>query len=259
MKTDIPFIETLNEFVDHNIDTSDELIKTMVDDFCDYPGPEDAEGEEREFKLNRNSLLQQFKQRIDDTVIAHRYVMAQYNFNAEQIAPKFEEMDKEFGGMFTQLLKEGNAKKISECRLGFKNFTWVCETLNSKQIADEQLIISLWATTEKYLKQILIIKGMKKKDIKFNWELLKKIYENYNINLEKLPSYEVVNEVRIKNNKIKHDFNKREVNSEQFTEFDGLAVSNEEYDVHKYALHTYHFMNRVVMSLGPIVSYAPDR
>lgn len=143
--------------------------------------------------------------------------------------------------------------------MGFKNFTWVCETLNSKQIADEQLIISLWATTEKYLKQILIIKGMKKKDIKFQWEQLKKIYENYNINLEKLPSYEVVNEIRIKNNKIKHDFNKSEANSEQFTEFDGLAVSNEVYDVHKYALHTYHFMNRVVMSLGPIISYAPDR
>ena len=249
----------MSEFVQRNISSTDELIKTLVDDFCDFADSEGAEGKEREFHLNRGSLLQQFNQRLDDTIMSHRYVIAQYNHNASFIAPKFKEMDKDYEGMFTHILKEGNAKKISECRLGFKNFSWVCEALNSKQIADEQLIISLWATTEKYLKQILIIKGMKKKDIKFRRDDLKTIYKNYNINLEKLPSYEVVNEVRIKNNKIKHDFNKREASSEQFTEFDGVAVSNEEYDVQKYALHTYHFMNRVVMSLGPFISYAPDR
>lgn len=185
--------------------------------------------------------------------------MAQYNHNAEFLAPRFEEYDKGHNGMFTYILKERNPEKIADCRLGFKNFSLVCEAINSKQIADEQLIVSLWATIEKYLKQTLVLKGMKKKKIDFKWAGLTKTFEELNLNLDNLSSYEVINEIRIKNNQIKHDFAKREEGSEQFTEFDGLPISDEVFDVHKYVIHTYHFFNRVIMSLGPIISYAPNR
>ena len=52
------FVPTLNEYVDVHIKNPDPEIKIKVDDFCDFPGPENCQSKiEKIKKKKRNSLF----------------------------------------------------------------------------------------------------------------------------------------------------------------------------------------------------------
>jgi len=106
--------------------------------------------------------------------------------------------------------------------------------------------VSLFSTTEKCLKQILVIKilvikGFKESSISLlKWnDLVNKYKSALKIDLKQIKSYAVVNEIRCKCNSIKHDFNVRESNSRE----------NVIYNLFDYTIHTQIFMNRVINSL----------
>ncbi|MDX8000120.1 hypothetical protein FE394_13105 [Xenorhabdus sp. Reich] len=257
-------IPTLDEYLTQNIENNNPKIKEIVDDFCDFPGPEkkDCQNEkENSLREKRALLLKSFKNRVDDIIIFNRYALHQYNINAENIGPKFALYDEEYGGMFSSILDKQDEEKIEYARLGFKNFDWVCELLNARKIADEGLIIHLWATIEQHVKRAILIMEESRKEMPYKWNELKRLSKEVGIDLESLPSYDIINEIRVVNNKIKHLYivDKELCKYTGFAEHEGKKMSAVNYRTHEYALAAHHFMNRLVMAMGPVISYAPDR
>ena len=256
------FVPTLNEYVDVHIKNPDPEIKIKVDDFCDFPGPENCQSKiEKIKKKKRNSLLNSFNKRVDDVIMLNRYALHQYNINAEKIAPLFKNYDEQHGGMFSIIYDEHDETKVDCARMGFINFNYVCELLTAKKIADEGLIIHLWATIEQFVKRAIIIMGGEEKEMPFKWHELKRLSTKNGIDLESLPSYAIINVIRFVYNKIQHLYIVDDELSKYpgFEKYKGKKMSLVDYRTHEYALATYHFMNRLVMFMGPIISYAPDR
>ncbi|ANI82429.1 MULTISPECIES: hypothetical protein [Kosakonia] len=260
--TQADFIPTLNEYVDFNIRSSDPVIKTMVDDFCDFPGSDDIQSEiERNKSKKRFSLLNGFNKRIDDIIMLNRYALYQYNINAEKISPLLKDYDEQHNGIFSRIYNEHDEEEINSARSAFRNFNIACEVLSARKIADEGLIIHLWATIEQFVKRAVIIKDEGIENMPFKWNALKKLSKDIGVDLEQIPSYSIIDEVRVVNNKIKHLY---VVDNELgkypgFEKHVGKKMSIIDYKTHDYALATYHFMNRLIMAMGPFISYAPDR
>lgn len=256
------FVPTLNEYVELNIGNPDPVIKTKVDDFCDFPGSDDCPSEAEEIKAKKRfSLLNSFNKRVDDIIVLNRYALHQYNINAEEISPLLKEYDDNHNGMFSFLYNEHDEEKIDYARISFSNFNLACEILSARKIADEGLIIHLWATIEQFVKRAIIIVNEDVDHMPFKWEALKKLSLRSGMDLESLPSYSIIDEIRVVNNKIKHLYI---VDDElgKYPDFEkhvGKKMSVVDYRTHDYALATYHFMNRLIMSMGPMTSYAPDR
>ncbi|WP_210502247.1 hypothetical protein [Pantoea ananatis] len=51
------FVPTLNEYVELNIGSPDSVIKTKVDDLCDFPGYDDCQSEAEEIKAKKRDFL----------------------------------------------------------------------------------------------------------------------------------------------------------------------------------------------------------
>lgn len=256
------FIPTLNEYVHVNLSSSDSEIKSKVDDFSDFPGSDDIQSEyEKSKSSKRFSLLNSFNKRIDDIIILNRYALKQYNFNADKVSPLLKDYDEQHNGMFSQIYNEHDEEKIDFARIGFPNFNLACEILSARKIADEGLIIHLWATIEQFVKRAMMIIGGKDEDMPFKWPELKKLSLSNGINLEKIPSYSMIDEIRVVNNKIKHLYVVDAQLSKYpgFEKYAGKKMSVIDYKTHDYALATYHFMNRLIMGMGPFISYAPNR
>ncbi|PQK93522.1 hypothetical protein CG433_12570 [Pantoea ananatis] len=95
----------------------------------------------------------------------------------------------------------------------------------------------------------------------FKWEALKKLSLRDGMDLESLPSYLIIDEIRVVTNKTKHLYI---VDDElgKYPDFEkhvGKKMSIVDYRTHDYALATYHFMNRLIMSMVAITRYSPDR
>lgn len=256
------FIPTIGEYISENDKSTNLEIKKIVDDFCDFAGPDDCQNEKEEYLKNKRFLLlKSFQSRADDIIMLNRYALNQYNANAEKIRPIFIDYDEQYNGMFSSILEEHDEIKIEYARLGFKNFNWVCELLFSRKIADEGLIIHLWATIEQHVKRAIKIMGGNEKNISFIWPELVELSKKVGIDLKSLPSYDTIDEIRVVNNKIKHLYvvDKELSKYRGFAEHEGKKMSVVDYRTHEYALAAHHFMNRLVMAMGPVVSYAPDR
>lgn len=80
-----------------------------------------------------------------------------------------------------------------------------------KSISDESSVVGLWAIVEQFLARSYVIleanmEGIKEEDVNppYQWQQLKKKYENYGVDITSLQSYSLANECRVLNNKIKH-------------------------------------------------------
>ena len=256
------FIPTLNEYVERHINDESPHIKSIIDDFSEFPECDDfQENAENVVSNLRLQLLVSFNKRIDDIIILNRYAMHQYNYNVENISSKFKEYDEQHGGMFSKIYEQHDDIAIEKARTAFKNFDWTCEVLMARKIADEGFIIHLWATVEQYVNRALLIMGMENKNTSFQWNKLKELSKDNGIDLETIPSYDIVNEVRVVNNKIKHLYvvDNELAKFTAFSELNGVKMNYIDYRTHEYALGVYHFMNRFIMAMGPVISYAPDR
>jgi len=236
----ICIIQTLNEFINdpNNYYSENEFIQNILDYFLEPPYDEDAK--------SMSVLLNKFQQNIDDIVINHRNLMMQYIADIDSNKSNFSIINEQHSRLFTTTLKLKNENSISKMRNDYPITEKICQIINSKNIADEQLIVSLFSTTEKCLKQILVIKilvikGFKESSISLlKWnDLVNKYKSALKIDLKQIKSYAVVNEIRCKCNSIKHDFNVRESNSRE----------NVIYNLFDYTIHTQIFMNRVINSL----------
>lgn len=77
--------------------------------------------------------------------------------------------------------------------------------------ANDSVVINLWAIIEQFSTMAYslleaIIKEIPENQVKvpYTWDKLKKKYLSYGIDLSQLDSYDVINETRVLNNKIKH-------------------------------------------------------
>ncbi|MDX9683842.1 hypothetical protein QMK56_20355 [Pseudomonas protegens] len=253
----VEFIPTLNEYVTKHHENPEPHIKSLVDDFCEFPKAEDLSELQIEFRNQRTILHLGFRGRIDDIIIFNRYAIAQYNHNAKEIAPQFDEYDKEYGGMFTLLLAEQDESKLLHARMAFKNFDWYCEILNARTIANEGLIIHLWATIEQYVKKAILVMNKTLTDLPFKWPALVELSKLTGLDLERLSSYDLIDEIRVVNNKIKHLYtvDSQLCKYKGFSEHKGKKMSMVNYRVHEYAIGAHHFMNRLISSMGPTIRY----
>ncbi len=80
-----------------------------------------------------------------------------------------------------------------------------------KSISDESTVVGLWAIVEQFSARSYALleanaEGISEDDVNppYQWNKLKNKYNKYGIILEDLPCYELANECRVLNNKIKH-------------------------------------------------------
>lgn len=80
-----------------------------------------------------------------------------------------------------------------------------------KSISDESSVVGLWAIVEQFLARSYALleskaTGVKEEDVDppYRWDQLKHKYKAYGVDLESLPYYDIANECRVLNNKIKH-------------------------------------------------------
>lgn len=254
----VEFIPTLNEYIELHKDSSDPKIKALVGDFREFPSSENQKCETRKkFTHQLSALRQAVINRIDDVIMCNRYAVAQYNHNVEVLAPKLAEYDQHYDGMFSQMIESGDEDYHPHARLGFKPFDIYCEIKNAKTIANEGLIIHLWATIEQHVKQAIILKDKSQTGLPHEWDKILGCARRAGINLRRLSSFKLIDEIRVVNNKIKHLYivDQKLCKYKGFAQHKGKKMNAVDYRVHEYAIGAHHFMNRVISSMGPTVRY----
>jgi hypothetical protein len=187
---------TLNEI--ENLSRDDVSLKPLLREIfrfpCDTP------------KTQRNSLRTQAIQRIDDIVMFHRFAMFTHTQTNQIVAPVFEAFNKHYNLMFSHIGNE--PEKISSSRLAFRNFNDVAQLRQIECIANESLIINLWATIEQISTRCLamVSDNTPGKRAPHKWKDIESHYEDINIILKRAVSYATIDELRVLNNKIKHSY-----------------------------------------------------
>jgi hypothetical protein len=253
----IEYVPTLNEFVETHKDSTEIAVKRIVDDFLEFPDSEDEQCETRIELIRRTSELRQTViSRIDDVIMCNRYALAQYNYNAEVLEPILIECDRQYHGMLSQMIESEHEDQHPHARL-IRPFDTYCEIKNAKTIANEGMIIHLWATIEQHVKQVILLKDKKQKSLPHQWEEIVIRARRAGIHLKRLPSYKIIDEIRIVNNKIKHLYivDNTLCKYDGFAQHKGKKMSAVDYRIHEYAIGAHHFMNRVICSMGPTVRY----
>ncbi|WP_392560241.1 hypothetical protein [Orbus mooreae] len=251
------YVPTLNEFLKKNKDNTDPMIKTIVNDFYDFPeSANDKDESANLFKNQRDILLKSANQRINDIIMVNRYALVVYNSNVEQIAPFLKKENPQYDEFCNIFMEQSEDIPIEEARLS-RNFDTVCEIYNARKIADEGMIVHLWATIEQHVNKAFLIMGGDESRLSYRWNQLKDGFTELGVTLETLPSYKTIDEIRVVNNKIKHLY----IVDDELCKYDGFAkykgkkMSLLDYRTHDYALAAHHFINRLVMNMGPTISY----
>lgn len=157
-------------------------------------------------ETQRNSLRTQAIQRIDDIVMFHRFAMFTHTQSNQVVGPVFEAFNKHYNSMFSHV---GNdPEKISSTRLAFRNFNAMVQLRQVECIANESLIINLWATIEQISTRCLamVSNAAPGKRAPHKWKEIESRYSDINIILENAISYAIIDELRVLNNKIKHSY-----------------------------------------------------
>lgn len=254
----VEFIPTLNEYTDFHKDNPDTFISAMIDDFCEFPERDkDPTEENNELFEARTILRAGFIDRADDIIIFNRYAMNQYNHQVEEATEGFVFIDENYEGMFSSILEEQDENNILEARMIYPNFNWYCELHNARTIANEGLIIHLWSTIEQYIKRSILAMDKKIERTPYEWKKIKELAKSVGLDLRCLPSYEIIDELRVVNNKIKHLYivDNDLCKYKGFAEHKGKKMNNVNYRVHDYAIGAHHFINRLVNSMGPTIRF----
>ncbi|NHN78581.1 hypothetical protein HA520_15055 [Azotobacter chroococcum] len=239
-------LPTLSEFTTENYRNYQH--KNMIDDFFEYP-----EGKER--LVLRNQAIQ----RIDDIIIFHRFVMATHENNQKSIEPAFKLLNKHYDGMFDNI-RHDNPEEVSTARMAFKGFDIYKQQEQVMSIANESLVINLWATIEQYATRALKLIFPANTAISHVWAEVEKKFAQKNINIKLLPSYDTINEIRVLNNKIKHSYcvDNALANFPSFSEHKGKTISEVPLRVQDYTIATYHFIIQIINKIGPSERYTDD-
>ncbi|EKA7361365.1 TPA: hypothetical protein NKP42_004501 [Vibrio parahaemolyticus] len=239
------YLPTLNEFTNENYGNDE--YKLIIDDVCELP-----EGAER------SSLRLQAIQRIDDIVMFHRFVMVTHENNQQTIEPGFKKFNEHYQGMFDNV-RHDNPDEVATTRMAFNAFDIYKQQSQIKCIANESIVINLWATIEQYANRILKVLLGNQTSSSHVWKKLVEKFKEKNIDITVLSSYEVINEIRVLNNKIKHSYvvDNNLANFQFFNEYNGKPISEVPLRVNDYTIATYHFIIQLINIIGPSERY-PD-
>ncbi|KAA8694477.1 MULTISPECIES: hypothetical protein [Pseudomonas] len=205
----------------------------------------------------RGNLRLQAIQRIDDIVMFHQFAMFTHMQSNELIAPVFEAFNEHYGRMFDNM--GDDQEKISSTRLAFRNFNEVAQLEQIQCIANESLVINLWATIEQILTRCLeIIENPTPGNrAPHRWDIIEKHYTNHNANLNKASSYSTINELRILNNKIKHSYivDKDLIKFEHFKNHENKRINTIPLRTFDYTLAAYNFVCFITNRTGESIFY----
>lgn len=234
-------IEKLSKF-----DTS---IKSMLREMCRFPTGENSN--------SRFLLKQQGIQRINDIVMFHKFAMFVHEANREVIDPVFEEFNAHYGNMFDDF--QGNQEKIIEGRIVFRNFDEKEQLRRVGLLADESLVINLWATIEQFANRSIGI-SQPDKGKSYKWPDIESSFLNQGVNLKKSMSYQVVDELRKLNNNIKHTYlvDNKLAELDNFAEHKGKTIDQVVLKTFDYTLAAYNFLCFVINRIGESEYYPHD-
>lgn len=156
--------------------------------------------------IERSSLRLQAIQRIDDVVMFHQFAMFTHMQSKQFVTPVFEAFNKHYNYMFDHM--EDDQTKISYARLSFRNFNAEAQLRQVECIANESLVINLWATIEQISTRCLAIvsSAATGKRAPHKWKDIESHYTDLNVILKKSIAYAAIDELRVLNNKIKHSY-----------------------------------------------------
>lgn len=231
---------TLNQ-----LDTSDdESYLKLKEDFYVFPeGDNSKERFELQIKL---------KQRINDIVMFHRYVMEIYNHNREHYDPVYKEFNEHNLNMLDDIPEEH--KHLT--RMSFPNYNWKEEIEQVKVIANESLIINLWATIEQFTNRTLNLINPDAKS-SHRWDVVKKEFLDKGVDFTSINSYENINELRVVNNKLKHLYfvDEQLAKFSNFKDSEGKSLNSVSFNLQNYITSSYHFLYTLINSVGETIYY----
>lgn len=157
-------------------------------------------------EVERSSLKLQATQRIDDIVMFHQFAMFTHTQSNQVVAPLFEAFNKHYDLMFDHM--GDDQEKISSARMAFRNFNAAAQLRQVECIANESLVINLWATIEQISTRCLAVisNDASGKRAPHQWKDIEKHYTDRNVILKNAISYTTIDELRVLNNKIKHSY-----------------------------------------------------
>lgn len=224
-----------------NLSKVDASIKPMLREMCRFPNGE--HGESR-FVLKNEGI-----QRINDIVMFHKFAMCIHEANREIIDPIFEQFNAHYGNMFDDLQED--QEKIAQCRMSFRNFDEKEQLRRVGLLADESLVINLWATIEQFANRSISL-SQPNKEKSYKWPEIEKHFLSQGLNLEKAMSYKIVNELRVLNNHIKHTYmvNGKLEKFDNFVEYKGKTIDQVPLKTFDYTLAAYNFLCLVINRIG---------
>jgi len=231
---------TLNELEK----SENKIYKNLEEDF--YVFPEGDTGSKR-FELRIKSI-----QRINDIVMSHRYVMAIYDNNRAKYDPIYKKFNEHHLNMFDEISEEN--KHLA--RMSFPNYNWKEEMEQVKIIANESLIINLWATIEQFTNRTLNLINPDEK-ASHRWDILKNKFINNEIDITTIASYDNINELRVVNNKIKHLYfvDEQLAQFENFKDSQGKSLNLISFNLQDYITTSYHFLVTLINKAGESIYY----
>lgn len=195
-------------------------------------------------ETSRLELRLQAIQRIDDIVMFHRFAMFTHTQSNEVVTPVFKKFNEHYNLMFDEI--RHNPGKVASARMAFPNFAAVEQLRQVECIANESLVINLWATVEQIATRCItmILNSACGKRAPHKWKDIESNYAELNINLKNSASYPVINELRVLNNKIKHSYVVDEELSSFifFKEHANKTIDSIPLRVFDYALSAYNFV-----------------
>lgn len=184
--------------------------------------------------------------------MTHRYVIAVYNNNRKKYDPVYKEFNENYLNMFEEISEENKHM----ARMAFPNYNWQEEIEQVKTIANESLIINLWATIEQFTNRILNLINTDNNS-SHHWNRIIEEFNNSNVDISSINSYENINELRVVNNKIKHLYFVDEQLAE-FENFNGMAgksLNLVSFNLQEYISSSYHFIFALINSTGETTYY----
>lgn len=224
--------------------SQDQTYLKLEEGFFAFPTGDDSS--------ERMSLRIQAIQRIDDIVMSHRYVMAVYDSNRKQYDSVYKEFNEHHLNMFDEISEEN--KHLA--RMSSPNYNWKEEQEQVKAIANESLIINLWATIEQFTNRTLNLVDPNGKS-SHRWDVVKKDFLNSDVDISTIDSYENINELRVVNNKIKHLYfvDEQLAKFENFKDSEGKSLNAVSFNLQGYISSSYHFLLTLINSVGETIYY----
>ena len=170
-------------------------VRLMVKEICRYPVGECV--------IERMSLKTQAIQRIDDIVMFHRFAMSAHKNNGEVVDSVFEQFNSDCGNLFDDI--EDDLEMVSGFRMVSPNFNHKEQNRRVGSLADESLVINLWATIEQFTNRCLGLYYPGRR-LSHKWHEIENYLRDRGLNVSNALSYQLIDELRVLNNVIKHSY-----------------------------------------------------